>query len=343
MKDENIIISGNKKYVTVGKEFGILLSDNSNELPLNEIDKKIITLIEQDTILIHLKECSTNNISEEMVHHCDANCNDLDSEIKNYLDYINKIIEKSYEDKRKPKWDSLERKYLLGFYRPYHFYEEDHGIYIKINGLIQFIRDFRNRILLNPQLYGTPDNISCYLISKTFTFFHEYYHHKIETLATRFEITTRLPHYTKGFHCLYCLTFGTEYCLEEAFANVYAYYETIDFLTPYLPLMRLNKNQLKLILKKEQIEQSPPGYNTAAKIISDNKDDAKSLEYFFFECLLKYSFKLNTGFNLDKMDESYWSLFTHATHPLMNTNNDVTYIIESDESNVVNVRYFMSN
>jgi hypothetical protein len=335
----DIITNAGKKYVILGEDFGILNSKEVEQLPLNDIDLRIIEMIEHEEDNSFLDD---SDEGEDMIHECNETCNDLDTDIKLYLDEIAELIYKTYVKKREAKWQKIERNYLLGFYRPFHFYKEKYGIFIKINGQRRYIRKLKSRILLNPILYGNVDIRSCYLISKTFTYFHEFYHHKVESLATRFEITTRLPHYVKGFHCLYCNTFGTDDCLEETFAHVNAYYETLMYLKPYLNLIGINENQLKLILKKEIIEKSPPGYNKAAKIISDSKKDADSLENYFFECLVRYSYKLNHGENINKLDESYWDLFTHATHPFINTNNTVTYVIEADERTETNVRNFIS-
>lgn len=338
MKNE-IINNAGKKYIEVGSDFGISNSKEFERLPLNDIDKRIIEMIEHDDVILEFDEDSF--FGEDMIHICTDTCNELDFDISSYLEEIDNQIEKTYNIKRKAKWLDLEKQYLLGFYRPFHFFKEKYGIYIKINGQRRYVRELRNGILANPRLYGNIDNTSCYLISKTFTYFHEYYHHKIECLATRFEITTRMPHYTNGFHCLYCNTFGTDDCLEETFAEVYAYYETLDYLKPYLNLIGINETQLKLILKKEIIEKSPAGYNKAAKIISDSREDARSLENYFFESLIRYSYKLNHGENITYVDESYWDLFTHGTHPYIQTNNPVTYVIETDGRTETNVRYFM--
>jgi hypothetical protein len=335
----DIIINHRKNYVEIGTDFGILNSKKVDQLPLNDIDKRIIGLIEHDVNILDIDD--EDIIGEDMVHHCGNTCNDLDNDIQSYLDQIANKIEWTFYEKRAKKWENLERQYLLAFYRPFHFYKEKYGIYIKINGQRRFIRDLKRRILANQSLYGSLDIQSCYIITKTFFYFHELYHHKIESLATRFEITTRLPHYTKGFHCLYCNTFGTDDCLEETFAHVYAYYETIDYLKKYLPIIGINETQLKLILKKEMIEISPPGYNKASKIITDNRKDSKTLENYFFECLLRYSYKLNHGENISFLDESYWDFFSHATHTYITLNNSVTYVIEEDERTETNIRHFM--
>lgn len=263
-------------------------------------------------------------------------------DIQNYIDNVVSEIE-NYSDQYKKKGG--KDYYLLGFYRPFHFYSE-WGIFLKATGLARRTRQLKIQINQNQNSkYGSPNMDACYLISKTFTFFHEFYHHKIESLAVRFELTTRLPYYTTGFHCLYCNTFLTDRCLEEAFAHTYAYFETCNYLYPYTAQMRITRKQLRYILKELIIRNSPLGYRLAEKIIaSNNRQEAKNFEYYFFEAVLRYSHKLNTGIDLSPLtDEEYWRNFKHATHPILSFENDVTYVVDIDDLTIRQVRNILTN
>lgn len=333
-----IIVHNHKNYSVIGHDFGIVSSSNNKKLPLNDLDKKIINYIqEEETNSIH--NDFHDVFEDEKLHDCDERCQDLGDEFKNYIDKLIDDINNPESDFR----DKWTRDYLLGFYRPIHFYNE-WGIFIKATGQIRFANSIFNNAKQDQNRYGSPDINSCYLISKTFTFFHEYYHHKIESLAIRFELITRQPHYTSGFHCLYCNTFGTDRCLEEAFANTYAFFETYKRLFQYCSIMGVNKNQLRNILKELIIRNSPPGYNLAAKLIaSDDSQIAKNYEYYFYEVLLRYSYKLNNGANLPEInDKNYWKNFKHATHPIINTDNRVTYVIDVDDVTIINQRDFLN-
>ncbi len=332
---DSIIVNNKKSYQVIGHGIGIAKEIKEGELPLNEIDKKIIKYINEGSEQTINKIHEEYDFSEDLPHQCDDNCTPLDLNVSNYIDdVINKInlFSQDYEY----KWS---KDYLLGFYRPFHFFE-DWGIFIKATGQARQTLSLKKSTDTDKNKYGDPSVDSCYLISKTFTFFHEFYHHKIESLAYKFEITTRQPYYTKGFHCLYCNTFNTDRCLEEAFAHTFAYFETYQNLYPYLSRMGVTSKQLKYIMKELIIRNSPPGYNLAEKIIAaNNETEAKYFEYYFFEAVLRYSHKLNTGFDLTPIpDENHWKIYKHATHPILFTENEVTYIIDIDDFTKIQVQ-----
>jgi hypothetical protein len=339
----SIIKNKDKNYQVIGHGIGVAKENKSNELSLNDIDKKIIKFIEEeqdDTISYdnHHKDAFT----EDSPHICDDTCTPLDTDVEQYIDNVIAEIE-IFSNEYENKWMKDRDYYLLGFYRPFHFFE-DWGIFIKATGQAIRTRRLKRSIENDPNQFGNPSLAACYLISKTFTFFHEFYHHKIESLAVKFELTTRQPYYTKGFHCLYCNTFNTDKCLEEAFAHTFAYFETYDNLHPYLSQMGMDGKQLRHILKKLIIRESPPGYRLAEKIISANsRESAKKYEYYFFESLLRYSYKLNNGIDITPInDESSWKNFKHATHPILFTENDVTYVIDVDDLTKIQVRNILA-
>ena len=332
------IINQDKSYRVIGHGTGIPMGISNHELPLNSIDKKIIeyisTLDQQENDLHYY-------FDEHNPYGCSDNCLPLNLDIENYIDDVVKkikIFSKQYVNK-------LEKDYyLLGFYRPFHFYTE-WGIFIKATGQARRTRRLKLQIDQDPnKKYGVPSIGACYLISKTFTFFHEFYHHKVESLALKFELTTRLPYYTTGFHCLYCNTFNTDRCLEEAFAHTYAYFETCKNLYPYLVQMGITRKQLKYILNDLIIRNSPLGYSLAENIItSNNRQEAKNFEYFFFEAVLRYSHKLNTGIDLSPLtNEEYWRNFKHATHPILMFENEVTYVVDIDDQTIIQLNNFLA-
>jgi hypothetical protein len=337
---DDVFVNNEKKYRVIGHGIAVAKENKGGGLPLNDIDKKIINYIREgidDTVNYHHDE---HGFSEDSPHTCDDSCLPLDLNIANYIDDVITKIE-SFSRNYESKW--TKDYYLLGFYRPFHFYE-DWGIFIKATGQARKTMGLKRIIDADStNQYGNPSLEACYLISKTFTFFHEFYHHKIESLAVKFELITRQPYYTNGFHCLYCNTFNTERCLEEAFAHSYAYFETCENLYPYLFQMGVTAKQLRYILKKLILKKSPPGYNLAEKIISaNNKQEARNFEFYFFEAVLKYSYKMNTGNDLDSIiDENYWKNFKHATHPILFTENEVTYVIDFDDLTEIQVQRFL--
>ena len=62
---------------------------------------------------------------------------------------------------------------------------------------------------------------SAYVIAAMFFLYaHEFYHHRVESLASRLEVTHRTPAYKTGFEAFYQKHRGTDQWLEEALANV---------------------------------------------------------------------------------------------------------------------------
>jgi hypothetical protein len=338
----SIIENNGRNYQIIGHGFGVDKEEKGDGLPLNDIDIKIIDYIlnlKDDTIFN--SDFHVRGFNEDAPHVCDDTCTPIGPDIEQYIDnVINEINLSSNEFEG--KWKKDRDNYILGFYRPFHFFE-DWGIFIKATGQARRTISLKRSIENDQNQFGNPSIEACYLISKTFTFFHEFYHHKIESLAIKFELITRQAYYTKGFHCLYCNTLNTDRCLEEAFAHTYAYFETYDNLRPYLSQMGMTGKQLRQVLKKLIIRESPPGYNLAEKIISaNNKELAKKYEYYFFEALLKFSFRLNNGFEITSInDESAWKNFKHATHPILFTENDVTYLIDVDDVTSIQVTNFI--
>ena len=334
-KIDSQIINNDKKYQVIGHGVGVDISIVKGELPLNDMDRKILKYIENggEQLNIHLDQ--KFEFAEDKPYNCDDNCAPLEFNISNYIDEVINNID-VFSQNYERKWS---KEYLLGFYRPFHFYEE-WGIFIKATGQANYTLELKRRIAENRDKFGEPSLDACYLISKTFTYFHEFYHHKIESLAYRFEMITREPYYTKGFHCLYCNTFNTNRCLEEAFAHTFAYFETCNKLRPYLSNMGISAKQLRYILKELKIRNSPPGYNLAEKIISaNNETEARNFEFHFFEVVLRYCHKLNTGNDLSEIpDILFWKNFKHATHPILFTNNEVTYVIDVDDISKIQVR-----
>jgi hypothetical protein len=333
------ILNNENRYRVIGHGIGIAKKSKGNELPLNDIDKKILNYIKEGDGHTTNFDHDEDGFTEDTPHSCDDTCTPLDLDMANYIDNVISEIE-NFSDSYETKW---EKDYLLGFYRPFHFYE-DWGIFIKATGQARKTRNLKNTIDADSSnQYGNPSLDACYIISKTFTFYHEFYHHKIESLAIKFELTTRQPYYTSGFHCLYCNTFKTDRCLEEAFAHTYAYFETLENLHPYLSQLGVTAKQLRFILKKLILKKSPPGYNLAEKIVSaNNKEEARKFEFYFFEAVLRYSHKLNTGNDLAPLsNENYWKNFKHATHPILFKENEVTYVVDFDDLTNIQVKNFL--
>jgi hypothetical protein len=267
-----------------------------------------------------------HGISDEPIHICGDSsfCAPLKREIekkiidlKQSADQINQANES--------KW---ERYNFVAFYKPMHFYSNSWGIYLDCDELADYANYVLNGVNNNPQRFGQRITLDDAInIVSVFTFFHEMYHHKIEAFSLKLELLYRLPFYSTAFHCLYCKTYGTDMCLEEGFANASSYYQTIDHFGQFYN--QFDKNLLRKILRYLMIQNSPPGYNLAYSFVAGNKSDFILLENMFFEILLQDGIKSNTGSFLDDINANSWNLATHITHPYINKENEVTYIIRA--------------
>ncbi len=107
----------------------------------------------------------------------------------------------------------------LAFYLPFHYYPTWWGIYITVDGLLHLTEVFSTmgNHTFPRHHYG--------LAARFFLYAHEFYHYRIESLATRIEVTHRRPVYIDGFerHYRNTLNYSPTECLEEALANGYAY------------------------------------------------------------------------------------------------------------------------
>lgn len=253
-------------------------------------------------------------------------CFGIDTFIKNKLTTLLNDID-SLENEHPDKYI---KDYFLGFYKPVHFYKESWGIYMIVDGLARGVRRLRNFVNSNNRIFSgnTIEIEQAYNIRMAFTFFHEYYHHKIEALSVKFEMLYRKPFYTKGFHCLYCNTYGTDECIEEAFAHAYAYYRTIQFFKDQFETFDITF--LKNILKNGIIKNSPAGYRMAYGLVSGSENDKNNLEHQFLEILLQFSCKANGIDYLPEMNIDFWKFFTYGLDPLINKDNNVTFVVSAD-------------
>jgi hypothetical protein len=154
------------------------------------------------------------------------------------------------------------------------------------------------------------------------------YHHKFELLGTKFEILLRKPVYKDCFHKFYCETFDTDYCLEEAFANVYGLNKAIDYVIDK-NFMSYPKSALKKLIREAVLKNSPRGYRVAYEITGIEDTDAeKYFENSFLEILLDFSHRtLFNNIAPTAIDTSTWDMFTYKLDPLINSKNTVSFFV----------------
>ena len=113
-----------------------------------------------------------------------------------------------------PRTTVIER---LAFYLPFHNYRDWWGIYIFPEGILkirQEMQPFFQRHGIGPR-----EQVR---FAKQLLYFHEFYHHAVESFGARLEAISNQPCYLNGFSIRYQQTFSSPQCLEETCANSYA-------------------------------------------------------------------------------------------------------------------------
>ena len=105
----------------------------------------------------------------------------------------------------------------LAFYLPFHYYPKWWGIYLTFEGVYFLTSEITKRA----HGHGVPWYVARDF-AKVFLFRHEFFHHKVETLATRMECVTRTSCYKTGIEDRYQATKFTSDWIEESLANAYA-------------------------------------------------------------------------------------------------------------------------
>lgn len=243
--------------------------------------------------------------------------------------FINRPPQQSYKQIHRPNYKkefpgAVERDWetfqpptdALAFYLPFHyFYPEWWGIYIIKEGL-----DILKRNLVEVSNY---DDRLCYKAARSFLYFHEFYHHRIESFVTRLEITHRKKIYIDGL-LNYKIKFkGTEKYYEETLANTYAYMKTIKQLKKESEKKRGIKKALKVFIKNQ-----PVPYCNAIKLIN-NKNLDKQFEILqnrYLEIIHQYSL---TG--IPSINEDIWNSAPHLTRGISQVNSITRYIIHQKD------------
>ncbi|MDA7513597.1 hypothetical protein N8505_03155 [Akkermansiaceae bacterium] len=102
------------------------------------------------------------------------------------------------------------------FYLPFHYYPRWWGIYLFPDGVLRVAHEVARHDSYSLQWPYY------WLSARFFLYAHEFYHHRIESLASRLEVSHRAAAYRTGFQAFYDLHKGTDAWLEEGLANAYA-------------------------------------------------------------------------------------------------------------------------
>lgn len=209
----------------------------------------------------------------------------------------------------------------LAFYLPFHFYYPDlWGVYLKVSGIAALAQFLRISSGWDP---GERD----WKLSRTkaeagarlFLYYHEAFHHKVESMATRLEVTHRQPLYKRGFLDLYERALSEGDCAEEALASAHAFQKVTDAFKK----KDWETGTIRSVLR-QYLKGLPDAYRGALEIVEDGSFHA--VRNSFAEKNHRESLPI-VG-----KDESLWNLFGYAFAGITRINSYTNYIVRKGSS-----------
>tara|TARA_Y100001970_G_scaffold271215_1_gene366103 strand:+ start:9 stop:980 length:972 start_codon:yes stop_codon:yes gene_type:complete len=230
-------------------------------------------------------------------------------------------IEEVFEDNGTRREQTIQRGPPCAWYQPIHFYPNNWGIYIRKSCIKKEMVKLA-RITNLSKVRGPNKKIQLYLAAFLEFYFHEQFHHKVESFGFRLLASdlTRHRHgsiYKHYMIRIYQQYFGTSDCLEESLANA----ESILRMSKDGYEKKLDKN-IRNSSKKLQIyfmkNYAIPGYKEGLNYLTENRFK-NGLRYFqsqVVECNLKPSFT-----------NKFWGYAPYMTRSMMNIDTEIYLIV----------------
>ena len=199
----------------------------------------------------------------------------LDADDLELSEQVVPTVDDPFPGSPRPDQEDGTSSEALAFYLPFHFYEQDWGVYISIEGWLKLALEIRQGLPPAPSGPGIPARASSYDLlhaAHDFLLRHERFHHQVEAWATRLEVAHRAPFYKQGVVSFYRHTLGTNACVEEALANAHGYRQIRRDLRRQDKAASRRRSGYRLPPQLEAtmlpplevfIQNSPPGYNQA--------------------------------------------------------------------------------
>lgn len=169
------------------------------------------------------------------------------------------------------EWD------VCAWYQAIHFYGYDWGIFIRTDCVVDMATRIGSQLDVRG---GVPPWIAHNLLRAALVvlYFHEHFHHKVESFGLRVHVAARRPVYVSYKDKVYIPALGKDELLEEALANADAYRR----------LRRASDSRYARVLGRkvvaatraylqESFAKSPPGYRCASSYFGD--EDYKTGEH----------------------------------------------------------------
>lgn len=148
---------------------------------------------------------------------------------------------------------------VLAFYLPFHYYHPNWwGVYLIMDGVLLLAIDIYRYAHRNGGAANPLSPKDCWTAARLFLFYHEIFHHKAETFATRMEVAHRQSVYTTGMKKAY-----QGACLEEGLAEAYA----LQRLNSKAFFPDANKRRTIMDALYRFVNNSPPAYKAGLGMV----------------------------------------------------------------------------
>jgi predicted RNA binding protein YcfA (HicA-like mRNA interferase family) len=202
----------------------------------------------------------------------------------------------------------------LAFYLPFHFYyPENWGIYLIHESVELFAHQIEAAASGILTIHDARD------VARVFCYGHEMWHHRVESFATRLEVTHRAPLYRMGIVDRYKVTYRTKDCLEEALAMAHGYMKVRAKCCQQRP----EKLKVALSVLELFIKLWPPGHREGLKYLTTSRlrkgENALCEEYH------RYGLP-----DMPAKDMSLWDSHAYKSRGIGNVNSRITYLVNKN-------------
>lgn len=210
----------------------------------------------------------------------------------------------------------------LAFYIPFHYYPKWWGIYLTVEGLFYLGEQIKLRAP------SVPSRVTLDF-AKVFLYRHEFFHHKIESFATRMECFSRTSCYALGIEDRYQKTKYTKDWLEESLANAcalsytYAAFRKDPYCKKYLD------DSMNALI--EIVQESDEGYKQGANYsLGDYIFSTLTFEEGTLEICEEYLLACFPHLKSSGLD--IWRTANRTLYPIANVKSRTNYIISEHSS-----------
>ena len=241
-------------------------------------------------------------------------------------DFEEALSNNPYEDVGNIQTTSTRKSYHpCAWYCPIHYFGSSWGIFIREDCLKRMISELgiyidpsRVRLSSRQLLLQARNAVFYYL------YFHEQFHHKIESLGFRFLVAHQVDFYRLYKKKVYRPTLFSKDCLEESLANAEAFRRFSE--TRYSE--RLHPEVIRAIraYAVDEMTASPPGYREGTNFLTEGhfKDGHGELLCRFAEVTLKPA----------TLTPDMWWLATNMTRSMMNITTEIYTIVTAGSTSI---------